>query len=86
MTEKQLYGVLIRTVGVILRALSALYMLPWLLLMFAQVSGPCNVDPRLSIAENLLYALGLLIIGSLMVRLPELIVRISWYETPAPAS
>lgn len=80
MTEKQLFGVLVRGAGVLVSLSGANNLWNAFLVWVWQDSivGQGHSFPPMFGGQNFIYALAVLVLGLSMIRWPDWIVRIAW--------
>lgn len=81
MSEKQLFAVLVRGIGIItfIDAFRVFWngCISW---MFPRTSAPVSVFFWELVAPNLIYGLLLMVLGSTMIRWPQWLVHLAWLE------
>jgi hypothetical protein len=75
--EKQLFGVLVRAIGVLVVLDGAREF--WFVLARVAFLEPESVF-RYPVSQDLLYGFVIIVLGSTMIRWPEWIVRLAWLE------
>jgi hypothetical protein len=81
MSEKQLFGVLVRGIGVLtfIDAFRVFWIgcTQW---VFPRTSAPVSIFFLELVAPNLMYGLLLMVLGSTMIRWPQWLVHLAWLE------
>lgn len=86
MSERRLFSVLFRTLGVLVALQGGGHVLWWITLV-VWVWSYSSFERSVPLgAQELVYGLLVLLLGSIMIRWPERVVELAWFENAATSS